>query len=124
MVDAVESLVRQSLLVVVDPPAGHPIAGSPRLVMLKTVREFALERLVASGEEAEVRRRHAAWCLALAERQALAVLEPDGERVLALLEAEHDNLRAALTWLDTAGDPAAFLRLAVALGRFWRGRGY
>ena len=44
--------------------------GEPRYLMLETVREFGLERLAASGEEAAIRAAHAAYCLALAERTA------------------------------------------------------
>jgi predicted ATPase/DNA-binding CsgD family transcriptional regulator len=122
MVAAGESLVRQSLLGVVEPPAGNSAAGLPRLVMLETVREFGLERLAASGAEDVVRRRHAAWCLELAERYELADLLPDGDRAPGILEAEHANLRAALTWLDETGEAALLLRLTVALGRFWIGQ--
>ena len=59
----VASLVANSLL---RPEAGPD--GEPRYGMLETVREYGLERLAESGEEAVVRDRHAAWCLGLAER--------------------------------------------------------
>ena len=68
--------------------------------MLETIREFAEERLVASGEAEAVRKRHAVYFMAFAERYELAELLPDGDQVLALLEAEHANLRAALAWLE------------------------
>ncbi len=97
--------------------------GEPRYRLLETIREFALERLEASGEEAAVRGRHAAWCLALAERYEFAGLLPDGDQVLVLLEAEHANLRAALAWLQEAGEGGLLLRLAAALGHFWSGLG-
>jgi non-specific serine/threonine protein kinase len=87
--------------------------------MLETIREFGLERLAASGEEVPICRAHAAYFLALAERWELADLLPEGDRVLALLEAEQANLRAVLGWLDEAGDPASLVRLTAALGRFW-----
>jgi non-specific serine/threonine protein kinase len=61
---------------------------------------------------------------AFAERYELAELLPKGEQVLALLEAEHANLRVALAWLEDAAESGPFLRLAAALGRFWIGRGY
>ena len=92
--------------------------------MLETIREFAEERLVASGEAEAVRKQHAAYFMAFAERYELAELLPDGEQVLALLEAEHANLRVALAWLEDSGEPGPLLRLAAALGRFWTGRGY
>jgi non-specific serine/threonine protein kinase len=71
-----------------------------------------------------VRKRHADFFIAFAERYELAELLPDGDQVLALLEAEHANLRAALVWLEDTDERGALLRLAAALGRFWTGRGY
>ena len=98
--------------------------GAARYRMLETIREFALERLAASGEEAAIRRAPRRLFLALAERYELADLLPDGDRILAVLEAEHANLRAALAWLEEAGEAGPFLRLAAALGRFWSGQGH
>ncbi|HEX5501071.1 MAG TPA: tetratricopeptide repeat protein [Thermomicrobiales bacterium] len=113
--DAVAALLDQSLLRRVD-----EADAEPRYAMLETIREYALERLAASGEEEATRRRHAAYFLALAERAAAA---PDTWR--ARLDAEHDNLRAALDWLlRRAADPAAGLRLAGALAPFWEARGH
>ncbi|MGH2616235.1 MAG: helix-turn-helix domain-containing protein, partial [Thermomicrobiales bacterium] len=54
----------------------------------------------------------------------LAKLLPDGDRALALLEAELANLRVALAWLEERGDAAAFLRLAGSLGHFWSVQGH
>ena len=92
--------------------------------MLETIREFAQERLAASGEAEAVRKRHAAYFMAFAERYELAELLPDSNQVLARLDAEHANLRSALAWLDEAETAGALLRLAAMLGRFWTGRGY
>ncbi len=95
--------------------------------MLETVREYAEERLAATGELAVARRAHAAYFLALAER-AVGELRGREQRVWILrLEHELDNLRAALRWLldqDDDADGAAALRLAGALGWFWLTRGY
>ena len=91
--------------------------------MLETIREFAEEQLVASGEADDVRAQHAAYFIGFAERYRLADLLPDGDRVLGVVEAEHANLRAALTWLDEAGEAESYLRLAAALGRFWSAPG-
>ncbi len=98
--------------------------GTVRYRMLETIREFAEEQLAASSESEAVRKRHAAYFMAFAGRYTLAQLRPDGDQVLALLEAEHANLRAALTWLRDTGNRESLLRLAAALGRFWTGRGY
>jgi non-specific serine/threonine protein kinase len=114
ILDVVASLVEQSLLREVDGPGNEP-----RYLMLETVREFGLEQLVAAGEDATTRDRHAAWCLALAGQapDALSpIVRPD---VFDRLEAEHPNLRAALAWLDRSGRAADMLRLADALAWFW-----
>jgi predicted ATPase len=77
--------------------------GEPRFRMLETVREFGMECLVASGEEAPTRRAHAAWFLALAE-----AAEPwtwggsTQKQWLDRLEVELPNLRAALAWFEQA----------------------
>jgi predicted ATPase/DNA-binding SARP family transcriptional activator len=92
--------------------------------MLATIREFAAERLTASGEAGAVHRRHAAHFLALAAR-ADAELRAGGDQQswLDRLEREHDNLRAALAWaLDADADLA--LQLAGELGSFWVVRGH
>jgi len=79
--------------------------GEPRFVMLETIRAYALELLAASGELEQLRRRHAAFFVVLAEagplyeRQAL----------------EYDNLRAALEWSRTEADGTTGLRLVLAL---------
>ena len=119
VLDLIAALVEASLLRSETGPD-----GTTRYRMLETIREFAEERLAASGEAEAVRKRHAVYFMAFAERYELAELLPDGDQVLALLEAEHANLRAALAWLEDTDECGALLRLAGALGRFWTGRGY
>ena len=90
-----------------------------RFRMLETVREYAAAQLAESAEAEEMRRRHAHYYLALAER---AEPELTGRRqVLWLdrLEAELNNLRVALTWALDSGEVEVGLRLAGALYRFW-----
>ena len=91
---------------------------SDRFGMLETIREFALERLLASGEADQVRARHAEHFLALAEEAAVHV-RTDSQEWVDRLEAEHDNLRAALDHLEAAPAAEPFQRLAGALWRFW-----
>jgi tetratricopeptide (TPR) repeat protein len=99
--------------------------SEPRFMMLGTLREFGLEQLEASGEQDTIRHRHANYFLALAE-QAEANLESAGQvEWINRIEQEHDNLRTALEWSQTAeGTAEICLRIAGALGLFWEARGY
>lgn len=81
------SLVRQSE----DP------GGEPRFRMLETIRDYATEQLQASGEAAELQRREAEWCLALAKEAEAGLFGHDQASWLTRLDSEHDNIRAALT---------------------------
>ena len=95
-----------------------------RFSMLETVREYAVERLSASAEEEEIRRRHLDHFLALAEAAEPELFGPDQIAWFARLEDEHDNLRAALGFALDSDDPLAALRLAVAVRRFWSIHGH
>jgi predicted ATPase/class 3 adenylate cyclase len=122
--DLVAALLDVSLITVTEGADGEPRVG-----MLETIREYALERLAEAGEEEQARRRHAEHYAAFAEQ---ATQQLNGREHLAWLdrlEAEHDNLRAALSWsLETgAADGervAAGLRLVQALGQFWFQHGH
>ncbi len=74
--------------------------GEPRVGMLETIREFALERLEQAGDLDDARRRHAEYYAGVAERadEQLRGSGPAHLAALDRLEAEHDNLRAALAW--------------------------
>jgi tetratricopeptide (TPR) repeat protein len=93
-----------------------------RFVMLSTIREYALERLVESNDESATRRAHAAYYLVLAEEGAEdMVAHPEW---LDRFEVEHDNFRTALDYLVRSGDAEWGLRLGAALFRFWETREY
>ena len=96
----------------------------PRFGLLETVREYGLEALAAAGEAGQVRRDHALHYLALAEEAETGLLGPEQVAWGARLDAEHDNLRAALAWATEAGDAPSGQRLAGALWRFWSARGH
>ena len=113
--DLVASLLDKSLVLREITPSGD------RFRLLETVRAYALERLAAGGEEANVRRSHADYFHAFVPDLASAGLEAS-ERV-AKLDTERDNLRAALGWALAGGDPALGISLALRLWRYWYLRG-
>jgi predicted ATPase/DNA-binding CsgD family transcriptional regulator len=112
--EGVASLLDKSLL---RQDAGP--GGEPRFTMLETVREFARDQLAASGEDAAIRQRHASWCLALMEAAGGDLTTGRAQAAwLARLDAELDNLRAALAWFNTAAEPVNVLRLFASAG-YW-----
>jgi predicted ATPase len=115
--DILQSLLDKSLVRKRDSRVGH------RYWMLETIREYASERLDESGEAGELRQRHAEFFLALAE-EAFPELKGSPGPWLDRLEADHDNLRTVLDWLESAGRTQEALQLAGALYRFWSMRGY
>jgi predicted ATPase/transcriptional regulator with XRE-family HTH domain len=102
-----------------------------RYVMLETVRDYALERLVESGEEPAIRAQHLAWYRDLAEQAEPEMRGPGQRAWLDRLEAELHNMRVAVGWagatmpLSGRTDPIAedLLRLTGALWHFWEARG-
>jgi predicted ATPase len=116
--EILHSLVSKSLL-------SH---SDGRYSMLETIREYALERLDASGEGRVRRKRHAEHFLeiALAERQRF--VEGNQVESLAVIDAELANVQAALAWtLDGEADAVRALvglRIAGAMGRYWYRRAH
>lgn len=115
--DAIGRLVDRSLLTL-DTDAD----GRGRYRMLISIREYALERLRQSGDADEVHRRHLAHQLDLAIEAERHMESSDALRWLDRLEAEHDNLLAAIVWGQRHA-PAAFAELVAALGWYWHRRG-
>src|SRR6516164_7455640 len=98
--------------------------GEPRFLLLDTIREYALDRLREGGDWGTVHDRHAAYFLALAE-PADADLAGAGQLAwLDRLEAEHDNLWAAMSWLAGHGPLEQAVHLSLASWRFWWLRGH
>jgi non-specific serine/threonine protein kinase len=111
-------LVDKSLVVVEESPA------QPRYHLLETVRQYSLEKLLESGEEARLRKRHRDRYLVLAERAEPELHGPGQLKWLEQLEQEHDNLRAAMEWSLAVGEEDEALRLAGAMWWFWHVRGH
>ena len=99
-------------------------SDEPRFTLLQLVRDYALERLSASGEYDETRRRHLEHFVALAEEAEPGLAGSDQARWLAHVEGEHDNLRVALAYALETGDSRSALRLVVGVRRFWQIHGY
>jgi predicted ATPase/DNA-binding CsgD family transcriptional regulator len=115
VLDGVASLIDKSLL-----QQREQEGDEPRLVMLETIREYALDRLEASGEAEAIRRQHAAFFLALAEEAYPKTHSAEQSTWFKRLEADHDNLRAALRWTLERQEAQMGLRLGGALGSgFW-----
>jgi predicted ATPase len=117
LLDGTASMVDKSLLQQIE-----QANGESRFVMLETIREYALEKLKASLEEASTKRAHAAYCLVLAEEEAGEKSGAEGAEWLERFTLEHDNFRAALEWLTETGNADWGLRLGGALFRFWEAR--
>jgi predicted ATPase/class 3 adenylate cyclase len=114
ILDLLMQLVDKSLV------SAETLSGEVRYRMPETIRQYGQDRLMASGEAAEVRTRHRAWYLSLAERADARMGGPEETMWLDRLEVEHDNLRAALGWSTSEeGDAETRLRLAAALVDFW-----
>ena len=119
LLDCMASMVDKSLVQLVE-----PAMDECRFVMLETIREYALEKLQASGEKALTKRAHAAYCLVLAEEETTESSDAKGAEWLERLTFEHDNFRAGIEWLIETGDAEWGLRLGAALFRFWEMREY
>ena len=91
---------------------------------LETVRAYALEQLEASAEAPEVHRRHALHYLSLAHEANRALGGPHEQAWLAVLDAEHANLLAALGWAGDSGQATLGLEISAALWVHWRRRGH
>jgi tetratricopeptide (TPR) repeat protein len=117
--EGISSLLDKSLLRQEEGPNGEP-----RFVMLETVHEFAREKLGESAEAEKLKRAHAEYFLTLAEEAYPELKGPDQLEWLERLEAEHDNMRAALSWALERKEAEVALRLGGALWWFWSVRDY
>jgi predicted ATPase len=113
VLDSVGRLVEQSMVVVEPGPTS-------RYRMLETLRQYAAERLQASGRAVDVARRHAAYFRSIVEHAEVALRGHEQRQTLRLLRDEQPNIRAALAFLaGPDGDRDAALMMAGSLGMFW-----
>jgi predicted ATPase/DNA-binding winged helix-turn-helix (wHTH) protein/Tfp pilus assembly protein PilF len=114
LVDGLSSLVDKNLLQRTD-----RFDSEVRFTMLETIREYANERLLSSGEEVATRQAHAAYCLVLAEEGNPELSPAERVQWLSRCDQEIDNFRCALDWLFETKHLDWALRLCMALFRFW-----
>ena len=130
ILDGLFSLVDKSLLRLEE-----LAQGEPRFWMLQLLREFGLEYLTSAGETELTRTAHASYYLALAKEAEPHLRGTDPGSWFARLEQEHENLRAALSWLLERAEMSAgsegdkewaeqAMRLCGALYWFWNIHGY
>jgi excisionase family DNA binding protein len=93
VLDSLGILITSSLIERRDDPSGEP-----RFILLETVREFALEQLIAAGKEDATRAAHAGFYLAMMEQTESQLWASANKTVLDEIEIENDNMRAALSW--------------------------
>ncbi len=102
------------------PTTPSPYSLLPRFLMPRAIHEYAIEKLEAGGEEAQLRRRHAVYFATLAEEAELHLRGPHVTEWLSRLDEELPNLRAALRWAESdPEDSEIAVRLSSALGLVW-----
>jgi predicted ATPase/two-component SAPR family response regulator len=119
LLDVLTGLVDKSLVAIY----ARDEQGVVRFRMLETIRQYAREKLEASGETAAVRTRLLEWAVAFAEALQPQLTGREASAALARLAMDEDNLRAALQWARLKRDAERGLRLATALWVYWLNRG-
>lgn len=115
VLELLSRLVEKSLVVVE--------AGGGRYRLLDTVRQYALEKLSASGEEEATRARHRDFFIDVAEKALPMISGPDQGKWLARQDLERENFSTALSFEDGSSNPQPALRLVDALVPYWVNRG-
>jgi predicted ATPase len=114
VLNELESLYNKNLITLKEGPDGEP-----RFIFLETIHQYARECLQESGEDKDLRNRHAAYFAEFAEHAEQELRGPDQERWSARLRIEYDNLRAALAWSLKGKEARVGLRMVGALSEFW-----
>jgi len=109
-------LVNKSLVAVDDE------GSEPRYRLLETVRQYARDKLLESGEVEQVRNRHLEYFHDLAQKAEPELYTADAMRWVVKLEPEHDNIRAAIEW-GLGNNLTAVLEMCSDLPIFWFRRG-
>jgi predicted ATPase len=119
LVDLLTSLVDKSLILVEEGD------DTVRYRMLETIRDYARLKLIEGGEVAEISLRHCNYYFVQAKKGSKGMQRPEQAQWVARLEADHDNLRTAITYASSGGgDPIIAVKIEVALQAFRIYRGY
>jgi non-specific serine/threonine protein kinase len=118
VLDVLSSLINKSLVLM------EQRGEEARYRLLEPIRQYGEEKLREYAEAAMVRRYHRDWYARLAEQAESQILESRQESVFDRLEAEHDNLRAALEWSLEQQEADVAAQIGAAIFRFWLLRGY
>ncbi|MCC7190654.1 MAG: tetratricopeptide repeat protein, partial [Anaerolineales bacterium] len=110
--DGLSGLVNKSLVIVEEQD------GKSRYRFLETIRQYAMEKLVESGEAIETRDRHLDFILGVTQYSPTRMFGTESLELLNEIESEHDNLRIALEWA-AENHPDKALKLAFGAGGFW-----
>jgi predicted ATPase/DNA-binding CsgD family transcriptional regulator len=119
VLNIVSSLVEKSLL-----HQSADYSSEPRFSMLETIREFALERLHASGNHVQLQHTHARYYRSLVREVEPELFGSNAMLVMNRLEQEHDNFRIALQWSSDAREWELAMEIATALSWFWYDHGH
>ncbi len=117
--DLLASLVNKSLIV-----AQTLHSSEARYALLETIRQYAREKLMASGELSLVRDRHLQYYLPLIEETAPKLLGPYQRMWFKWFDSEYDNIRDALAWALASRRIEMGLRLTNAIYQFWEIRNF
>jgi predicted ATPase len=119
VLEGVSSLIEKSLVVAQERPNVEP-----RFRMLETVREYAHDRLDRGGKAQQTKLRMAEHFARVAEQAGDGLMGAEHRAWMARLDAEVDNLRAAMSWALDNEEPELFLRINVLPWGYWWPRGY
>lgn len=115
VLDLLASLADKSLVI------AETEGDTARYRLLETIRQYAADKLLRAGDAVIARDQHRDWFTSLAERAEAEMAGAEQQAWRERLEADHDNLRAALAW-SLESDPAVSVRLVGSLRRFWSQR--
>jgi non-specific serine/threonine protein kinase len=118
VLDVLSSLIEKSLVVM------EQRRVEARYRLLETIRQYGQDKLQECGEASTMRRHHRDWYARLAELAESEILDTRQKSVFDRLDAEHDNLRAALGWSLEQQEAETAAQIGAAISRFWLLRGY